>query len=63
MVAAPLGTTITSGKVRLYCDILMGALTNSTSQSRDISAAAFLAGDGAKSVTGQVLGVNGGFVI
>ena len=47
MVAAPLGTTVSSGKVRLYCDILMGALTNSTSQTRDISAAAFLAGDGA----------------
>ena len=47
MVAAPLGTTVSSGKVRLYCDILMGALTNSTSQTRDISAAAFLAGNGA----------------
>ncbi len=47
MVAAPLGTTVSSGKVRLYCDILMGALTNSTSQTCDISAAAFLAGDGA----------------
>ncbi len=47
MVAAPLGTTVSSGKVRLYCDILMGALTNSTSNTRDISAAAFLAGDGA----------------
>ena len=45
MIAAPLGTTVSSGKVRLYCDILMGALTNSTSQSRDIGAAAFLAGD------------------
>ena len=47
MVAAPLGTTVSSGKVRLYCDILMGAITNSTSNGRDISAAAFLAGDGA----------------
>ena len=47
MVAAPLGTTVSSGKVRLYCDILMGALTNSTSNTRDISAAAFLAGNGA----------------
>ena len=45
MIAAPLGTTVLSGKVRLYCDILMGALTNSTSNTRDISAAAFLAGD------------------
>ncbi len=47
MIAAPLGTTVSSGKVRLYCDILMGALTNSTSIQRDIGAAAFLAGDGA----------------
>lgn len=47
MVAVPIGTTVSSGKVRLYCDILMGALTNSTSQTRDIGAAAFLAGDGA----------------
>ena len=47
MVAVPIGTTVSSGKVRLYCDILMGALTNSTSNTRDISAAAFLAGDGA----------------
>lgn len=47
MVAVPIGTTVSSGKVRLYCDILMGALTNSTSSARDISAAAFLAGDGA----------------
>ena len=47
MVAVPLGTTVTSGKVRLSCDILMGALTNSTSQTRDIAAAAFLAGNGA----------------
>ena len=45
MVAVPIGTTVSSGKVRLYCDILMGALTNSTSNGRDISAAAFLAGD------------------
>ena len=47
MIAAPLGTTVSSGKVRLYCDILMGAITNSASNTRDISAAAFLAGDGA----------------
>ena len=47
MVAVPLGTTVSSGKVRLYCDILMGALTNSTDVTRDISAAAFLAGNGA----------------
>ena len=45
MVAVPIGTTVSSGKVRLYCDILMGALTNSTSNGRDIGAAAFLAGD------------------
>ncbi|MBQ6009177.1 MAG: hypothetical protein IJL17_11580 [Kiritimatiellae bacterium] len=45
MIAVPIGTTVSSGKVRLSCDILMGALTNSTSQTRDISAAAFLAGD------------------
>ncbi len=47
MVAVPLGTTVTSGKVRLCCDILMGAITNSTSETRDIAAAAFLAGNGA----------------
>ena len=47
MVAVPLGTTVSSGKVRLYCDILMGAITNSTAQTRDIAAAAFLAGNGA----------------
>ena len=47
MIAAPLGTTVSSGKVRLYCDILMGAITNSASNTRDISAAAFLAGNGA----------------
>ena len=45
MIAVPIGTTVSSGKVRLSCDILMGALTNSTSSSRDIGAAAFLAGD------------------
>ena len=33
MVAVPISTTVSSDKVRLYCDILMGALTNSTSQT------------------------------
>ena len=47
MVAVPLGTTVSSGQVRLYCDILMGAIVNSSSQTRDIAAAAFLAGSGA----------------
>ena len=47
MIAVPLGATVSSGKVRLYCDILMGAITNSTDVTRDIAAAAFLAGDGA----------------
>ena len=47
IIAAPLGTTVSSGKVRLYCDIMMGTATNSTSSSQDIGAAAFLAGDGA----------------
>ena len=44
MVAVPIGTTVSSGKVRLSCDILMGAITNATSETRDIAAAAFLAG-------------------
>jgi hypothetical protein len=49
-VATPIGTTVTSGKVRLYFDMMMGVITNtSTSSSREIIAACFLAGNGAHS--------------
>ena len=52
MVAAPIGTTVTSGKVRLYFDMMMGVITNtSASSGREIMAACFLAGNNAHSKT------------
>ena len=50
LAAAPLGTTVSSGKVRLYFDMMMGVITNtSTSSSREIISACFLSGNDAPS--------------
>ncbi len=50
LAAAPLGTTVSSGKVRLYFDMMMGVITNtSTSGSREIISACFLSGNDAPS--------------
>ena len=50
LAAAPLGTTVSSGKVRLYFDMMMGVITNtSTSGNREIISACFLSGNDAPS--------------